>query len=445
MNFKYLLRKSNQIFFCLVLLHLLILVNTKFTVWPEMVLYPWLQTKGFLLYKDIINPYFPLLPLVLYGVFSVFGSSVLTLKIFTWGLILVADSLIYYSALRLSKDFIRPFLAVIVFILLQTSFGGNALWFELAIGPLLIPALVLIFLDYQKPKRVLIAGILLSLTVLTKQNAIIFFLPVIIYLYFKKQIRNSVYLLIPGLILGIITFVYLISIGIWADFYFWTVNLTLNYTSQPGFVSLPTKKQYLLILFPATVVIGLLANRRIRFDDKVFWLFVILGSLVFAFPRYENFHLQVVVAVGALISVLVNKKIFVAFFIISLLLFGNFLIKNWHKPDRFIDDGTLKLAQKIESFNSVYLLNSPDLAYFFANKVPSKPWATNFSWYFEQPGFEEKFIYGLSNTEHVVIGERQGGGYYDLGNYIPGKLLNHIEQNYAQVERYGQYNIWRKK
>ena len=44
-----------------VLLHVFLLTNTKLTLWPEMVVYPYLLNKDFILYKDIINPYQPVL------------------------------------------------------------------------------------------------------------------------------------------------------------------------------------------------------------------------------------------------------------------------------------------------------------------------------------------------------------------------------------------------
>src|SRR3990167_8695232 len=44
----------------LVAIHLILLINTRFTLWPEMVVYPYLLNNGFVLYRDIITNYSPI-------------------------------------------------------------------------------------------------------------------------------------------------------------------------------------------------------------------------------------------------------------------------------------------------------------------------------------------------------------------------------------------------
>lgn len=442
---KNLRQKYIVILIFLLFFHLLLLLNTKFTVWPEMVLYPWFQTKGFILYKDIVNPYFPLLSLVLYWVFSFFGSSILTLKVFTWVLILVCDFVIFWTSLNLSKSFYRSYLAVFLWMVLQLSLGGNALWFELFLVPFIVSSLVLVYKDFNKQRSLFIAGLLMGLGVLIKQNSVIFYIPAILYLINKLSIKSIFNFLFPGILLGVLSLVYLLSFNIWNDFYFWAVNLTLHYTSQPGFVSLPAKRQYLLILFPATILIGILIKNNLKKVEKFYWTCCLILSLIFAFPRYEDFHLQLALALAALLSTLANKKILYLFLILSLVIFSINLPKNWQKTDRFIDKDTLELAEKISKMDTVYLLNSPDLAYFFAEKTPPKPWAINFPWYFEQEGFQKKFIEGLDkDTKYIVVGNKIGGEEFSLGNYYPKEVYQYIEQNYHFVEEYKSFKIWQK-
>jgi len=120
------------------LFYLLILINTQYTVWPEMVLYPYLMSNGFRLYQDIINPYFPLLPFILSGFFTVFGLTITSLKIITWGFTFITYLGVYSLNLKISNSQIKAFLASVIYLCLQFSFGGNGLWFELALTPFLI-------------------------------------------------------------------------------------------------------------------------------------------------------------------------------------------------------------------------------------------------------------------------------------------------------------------
>ena len=427
------------------LLHLVLLVNTRFTVWPEMVLYPYLLNNGFLLYKDIINPYFPTLPLVLSGVFQLLGDSVLSLKIFTWFVILLSDIVLYYSAFRLTGSKFKSVLTVLFFALLQMSLGGNGLWFELFLVPFVAPAVTLVLKDNNSPNRLMLAGLLLALAISIKQNAIYFYVPVIFYLFSKEKFSKLVYLLAPGILVMGFFLIYLFSQNIFNDFYLWAVVLPLSYTSQPGFVSLPAIRQYIFILFPlVTLFFGVFLHKKYLNKEKIYWLLTFLSATIFAFPRYEDFHLQLVVAISSLFVSFLPRNVLVVFTLVTLILFGRGVTKNWHTEDRFMDRETIGLSSKIKDFNNVYSLNGPDLAYFLSGKLPSKPWAINFPWYFEQEGFEERFVKGLSDREFIIAGDRLGGGKYDLGNYIPEKIEQYILANYKMKERYKNYQIWQK-
>lgn len=81
---------------CFVLIiHLTLLIHLEFTAWPEMLSFPYLFSNGFSLYSDFAHPYTPLLTLLLTLVYSVFGLTVNVLQIFTWIWILTTDILIF--------------------------------------------------------------------------------------------------------------------------------------------------------------------------------------------------------------------------------------------------------------------------------------------------------------------------------------------------------------
>lgn len=425
---------------------ILLLINSRFTVWPEMILYPWLMTQGFELYKDIVNPYTPFLSLVLAWYFQVFGTNIINLKIFTYILIILANLLVFWGAYKLSNDSKKGLLASFIYVLLQYSYGGNGLWFELALAPFLTAGLLIIYLDSQNKLKLVIAGILLGMAVLIKQNAILFYFLAVYLLISRKQLKNLVYLVLSGALSLIITVYWLSVQGLLQDFIFWAVVLPLSYSSQPGFVSIPALRQYLLILFPVASLIGLL-SLKINIKEKGFWLACFFLAILFAFPRYEDFHLQVLVVFSAIGASFLPRKYLAVFVLISVIIFIRSGTKLWQQEDRFLDQETISLANKIDDYSSVYLLNSPDLVYFLANKLPPKLWAANFPWYFEQPGFEDGFIKNLDQekTEFIVIGDQIGGGRYSLGNYLPEKLVGFINKGYYQKEKFGKFQIWQRK
>ncbi len=428
--------------FVLITIQLLVLFNSQYTVWPEMIIYPWLMNHGFLLYKDIINPYFPLLSLILSGYFSVFDTSVINLRIFTYIIIVLTDLAIFWSIWRISGSLKKSLLGVLIYSLLQYSQGGNGLWFELVLAPLLILSLTLAAVR-RRHLDLYLSGFLLALAVLIKQNAALFYLPIIFLFISQHKYKQLIHLFIPALVLGLLTTAYLLQNSLWQDFTKWAILLPLGYSNQLGFVLLPTLKQYLFIILPLISVFGVLKS-RFKLNERIFWTAALILSVSFAFPRYENFHLQILVALSALFIVYMPKRVLIPFLLIVVLIFGKSVVQTWHIQERFLDQGTIELSKKVSTLDSVYLLNSPDLVYFLANKLPPKPWATGFPWYFEQSGFQENFINGLKGqeTEYIVIGDPIGGGRYDIGNYLPAEVLQFISQNYYKKEQFSNYSIW---
>src|SRR5216684_3579309 len=88
----------------LLLVHLVLLFFTRFTLWPEMVVYPYLLNHGFLLYRDIINPYPPLLAYKLSFFASLFGYQPAPYQILTWLIILITDVAIFLAVAKVTKN-----------------------------------------------------------------------------------------------------------------------------------------------------------------------------------------------------------------------------------------------------------------------------------------------------------------------------------------------------
>ena len=103
---------KNKLVIVILLLHLALLIVERFTAWPEMLLWPFLIAKGWLPYQDIAIVHTPLLFLITSLVFRFSGFNLISLKIFTWGLILLTDVLIYtvFSRIFNSRLAVRLFL-----------------------------------------------------------------------------------------------------------------------------------------------------------------------------------------------------------------------------------------------------------------------------------------------------------------------------------------------
>ena len=144
--------KKTYLFLLILLgIHFFLLFNLKFTAWPEMLSYPYLRNNGYLLYKDMIHPYPPVLTMALSIVFKLFGYKLIILKVFTWLVILANDILIFLIARKLTKKDVFALLSLGLYVLIQPFLEGNQLWFDLAITPFILASSFLFYRFLNKP------------------------------------------------------------------------------------------------------------------------------------------------------------------------------------------------------------------------------------------------------------------------------------------------------
>lgn len=352
----------------LVLVHLTLLINTRFTLWPEMVVYPYLLNNGFLLYKDLINPYPPFMTVFLSLFTKAFGYQPLGFQLLTWMIIVVIDLTIFFVSKAFSKNNLVPVAALIFFVIFSMPFGVNGLWFDLVQTPFILLAVynLIQFLKYRLSKNFFYLTFLITLAFFIKQQAvwlILWFLLVLFifarrtprtvsprmnarkrihtfeYLEYllarvnlkiiprpfrpRKFIRNNqkikklpfsfgtlVLLLTPGILIFTVHLLFFFKNGIGDDFIFWSFQVPLLKASRaPGYLLFPTIKQIFIIILPLLISLPILFGK-----DKIpkYLIFSSLPLLFFAYPRFDYFHLVPYLSVVSLAAgyVLVNLKIF---------------------------------------------------------------------------------------------------------------------------------------
>ena len=434
-------------------LHVLILSNLRFTAWPEMFSFPYLLNNGYLIYKDFHHAYQPLLTLALSVVYRIFGYELLTLKIFTWVLILISDILIFAVSVKLLGKRLVAALPLFIFVLLQPLFEGNMLWFDLATIPLLLSSIYFLFswLDSKRNKHLFWFGFFLALCFLTKQQSVLFLPGYLIFFWLKKvKFKDSVYFGLGGLLPISLTFLLFLSLGIFKDYLFWTFYFPLYHLPKiPGYVIFPTSKQLLILgilLFP-TVLPFLKKPRK---TETVFLAVSMLAAVAASFPRFSFFHLQPAVVIFSLLiglAIIQSSKLWLFFpFLIFLLLFRQSL-GAFSMPTRFYDEEAKRLAaivsKQTTSGEKVYLLGPHSLIYVLAERLPPKPWIESYVWHFEIPGMQEKLIEGFEKDPPKIILwiEPKAGQWFDLATYQPIKIANWIRENYIK-EMKVEKDVW---
>lgn len=446
--------------------HLFLLFFSKFTLWPEMVVYPYLINSGFQLYKDIINPYPPLFTLFLSLFSRLFGYQPQSYQFLTWFLILTCDITIFLISRKIYKKNSYAVIATAFFALISLAFSVNGPWFDLAQTPLILLAFYFFqkFLFGGKSKELLTTAFLLTIAFFIKQNVVWFgvFITLALFSKFREKtfslLMKNIYIVFPFLTILTLCLLYFFKTHTISNFVFWAFYFPFVKASQiPGYILLPTLKQLfvtfsLLVFFIPILVKG--SNR-----SKLAFL-AALSLLLFAYPRFDYFHLipslsLLSLSVGENITFL--KKVNMPIKIISLmsLVFltiftARYLSRNWTQEVRFFEHDIFSssiVIQKITKKNeSIYIQNGPDQILPLSGRLPTKPWADDFPWYLEINNTQGKVLEGLEdqNPKYIISKPFEQGEKFGLASYRPTKIADFIDSHYHNVIQISD-TLWLKE
>lgn len=431
-------------------LHLFLLTKLQFTAWPEMFSFPYLFNNGFRLYGDMVHPYPPVLTLSLSILYKLFGYKLAVLKVATWTLILANDILIFLIVKKATGQKIFAFLSLIFYLTLQPFLDGNQLWFDLAIvTPVLFG--ILFFLN----KKYFWAGVAFAFAALTKQTAGIFLVASGLWLVIgERKIGFLFRLLVGPLVLFLILLGRLLSEGAVSEFFNWTLIYPLVYWNKfPGYVQMfLTGREWFIVVVLSLPLVFLVFRK----NYLLFTIYYLL-SLLIVYPRFSFFHLQLAIAISAILFGLSLKflKFSPMFLATCYILLATFMVvpvlkSHWQRETRFWGRSDLELAAiiKKEASGDIYLLGPFSSLYVMSGTLPPKPWLDNFGWYFEIPGVQAEVIrrWKQNPPEVIIWQETEKGEWYEIGTYQPVQIAIWIKENYNQEKeiKRGVF-LWRKK
>lgn len=448
--------KNKWILIAFLALHLFLLFGLKFTAWPEMTLWPYLITKGWLPYKDIAIAHTPLLLVDLTILYKLFGVGLWQLKIYTWLLILLTDVLFFWVVKKIWNRK-TALLSLVFFIPFQLFYEGNGLWFDLALVPI-----ILIFFYFIKKKDYLWTGIFWALAFLTKQTAIWFLIPVGLALIqdapFKKPqklIKITRRFLFGVLGSFLVSILIIWALGFLKDFYFWAFEFGVGILPKAqGQINLPSLRQLVISFLPFSILFFLLfVQKRKESVQLSFW---IIAGVLGAFPRWELFHFQpalpfLAIAGGIVFSQInklkpVIKTLLIGYTVFNIVLVSKFYSREWGRETRFFEPEVIQITAYIEENteqnDKIYVLNAWDSVYALSTTLPAvRPWIPHLSWYMKLPGIQEDIVSSLDIVRPSLIVQ---GGYSEtgLGSYKPELIDEFIRDNYDINDNIGSYLIF---
>jgi hypothetical protein len=439
------MKRKHYIFLIGILLtHLLLLIFLKLTAWPEMSLWPYLMTKGWLPYRDIAIAHTPLMLFNLAIFLKIFGTGILQLKIFTWLLILSLDGIIFVIVRKL-WNIKTAFLSVMAYGLWMLFYDGNGLWFDLYMG-----FMAFLSFYFAKKKNWFWTGIFWALAFISKQTAVWFLIPIGLEMASGKwlMIKRSAGKFFLGVLpVATIFTIGMLVMGILPNFWNWSVKFgVFTLPGAVGQIQSPGLRNFVVAAFPLLVFVPLFLKFKTRNLDLLFWAAAgTLGS----YPRFEFFHFQpavpfLAIATGLfLIDSKIYKKftkVFAVLYIIGVVyLSTGYFIRNVGEGTRFyeadVESVVLYIKYNTDPGDRIFVVNWWDNLYALTDTLPSTiPWVPQLSWYLERPGIQEKMVEGLKeNPPELII----FNPYTDFGlsAYVPEKVYNYITENYKIFQK----------
>lgn len=417
------------------ILHVALIFMRGYFLSAEFTFNPYLISRGFLPYRDIIDQHFPS-PLL--GPFSL--PSFLTTN--PWpllGLFLatlcLTDIFLYATLIRFKVK--QPLVWLVLFIVSSVYFSGYVLWIETFVN---LSLSIWFFLSFSKNNlRRFISGFLLSQIILMRPTI---GLALICVLFSFSEI--SLALILGGLIgLGIPAF-FLFKNHLFPDFY--RVAIKFNREVYPYAARVfPGKREVLFILAWLTPVLFMIIKNK-----KYLYLATLIGLLLLAYPRFGYEHLQPFFLVGVVIWARLSNRPGIPAYLFIIIFFSLNLISAIRHPygNYYLNREVQASIQPIRNLPgvSVYFLGVPDILYQLSGKMPPNyTYVPSLPWYLEEKDYQDKIITALKLDHPPVLIDLQAEVDGQNIASSSGSVLEYIKMNYKEGENIGRFQLFLPK
>jgi hypothetical protein len=255
---------------------------------------PWLMAQGRVLYVDILEHRPPLTAWIVTLVQPLLGGdTLLTVRILHVATIILILILIFTLTLRLSRSNIAAMIAIIIFALLESIYINVAFYFEVVQGLLYVSA-ALFLTSKVTFKRTFIAGLLLGITFLVKQQAVLAAGFVVLIMLTDRAHWRYLWSLSAGLVIPVLLVcgVYYFS-GLWSEFIYW--NITFNAVHAGGLGGPLTGDFFRRVLLTHAWVVPFVAllfadAAPLKRRDGMIIVLLFVAALAAHYPRVGEIH-----------------------------------------------------------------------------------------------------------------------------------------------------------
>lgn len=418
----------------LALLHVLILWRLEFFLYPELLIYPYLTSIGLVPYSQILDQHFPGLMFFPINFYSLGFTDPVSFKV----LLLLVVILQIFLIFRLTKSY----LSVLLFSLWQPLFEGNQLWLDTFLPLFLLPA----YYFFQLGNLALV-GLLLGVGVVFKQTLV----PVVAYvglvLLYRKKFKNLIIFSIAAIIPSILMLLYLFSIGVLSDFWYWTINFNLTTFAAHG-RNLPTPKETLKLIFIGAVALYCF----VRYPKTRHAIFIGALASLETISRFGLIHLQTFIPFLAVAAAYLkySKKALFLVVIVSAAWLIYFLVRQPNLGQyKYFDQETLHLIKKVQEKtdpgDTIFLLGVQPHIYEQTQTVPpNREFVFQFPWFLQISGGRLLSNLKSDPPKLVLYNPESEIDEQHLKDYA-FYLVEYVKTNYQPSDSVGSIQIYARR
>lgn len=443
---------SLLILLLIILIHLLLLLKLIFFPYPELFVYSFLSAKGLLAYKDIFDQHFPGIMLLPINLYSLGLASFSAIRAVHLVLIAINQLLLYKIGRKYFKSNYKALFLNFLYLLWQPYFEGYVLWVESFVVPMLLSSYLLF--DENNKTKLFLSGVFIGLALIFKQVIAPLVLIILIYLLVYRRLKKEFFYFVSGLVVfPLILFVFILSNGIWNQFFYWTVTFNLTVFSQMG-------RKYPdlsgLIRTAPLFASGFLAMFVVITKYKMRYFLLLIFSLMclfFAYARFDFVHLQpaipfficiIAIAFYSLktkwrIVILSAYLILVSYFLLRFYKtnIGN-SIAFWGGSEKLISyivSTSTNSDDRIFSYGTL-----PDIYYLTNRLPPGNKFVFQFPWFMKVA--ESEILKGIIQDKPKIVLEEKGVRVqeYELDQYMPN-IEKYLDENYFRMGKVGNVAI----
>lgn len=451
--------------------HAFVLTRLIYFPYPELFIYPYLVNRGLAPYSQILDQHFPGLMFLPVNLNNLGMTTPEAARVWSMSIVIIIQVMLFFIGSKILRGKLRALSVNILFLAWQPFFEGWVLWIDSFLPLLLLPAFYALYQGDRDNRRdkadkwFFCSGLFLGLGIVFKQVLIPLVIFAAIYILWKKRNLRVMLIFLSGLFFPIaLMFIYLVSIGVLKDFWYWTVVFNLTTFAQFGRGDGPTLAHFFRVL----LVFGLpfLIIRKIKLAEVQILLIFLIGTLIGLSTRFDFVHLQPALPFALLATVFGLRsqtwsgrlgglgklgRLGIA------ILYGLILVR-WlvifyqgHLGNRVIsfDSTTLNIAAKIRDYTSpgekIFVYGGQPHLYQMSATLPAgNIFVFQFPWFLKVA--EARILEGIKvDKPNIIVSDRTTTIEKAKITDFAGSIDEYINQNYQKIDSVGTADILRRK